>query len=402
MKKLFPYFYIFLFASCSNFNYETDVVPQLVPFDQTNSDLPVVNIVTEQADFDHLLATPEEEIEIAGKFNLYRNQLLVVENQPIEMEVKGSFSLRFTLKSLGIKFDKKYDNADRSLINPRQILEHHNLDKIKAIRLRNSGSDFTNTMLKDLSMTQLAIQANLGLDLAYGEPVLVYINEAFYGLMNLRTEANTNGMVGLYDAKKKDITLAKITTKAFIKKDGDFARIDAFVQAINDQNTAYLKEEIDLQNFIVYMIFESYLGNTDWPHNNARFYAIKDGKFRFILFDLDKVAWLKMDKSPIHIITKQFPKNILSDLFSTLYEDSAFKQAFDKRYLLLMQEGTISYEKFKPIVDRNAALIKSAIPLQVAKHQAPKSSMDWEIELDKMLLLFEERASVVETFIGNK
>lgn len=110
------------------------------------------------------------------------------------MEVKGGFSTRFSLKTLGVKFENKYDNSDRSLINPNKILPHHNLDKIKAIRLRNSGNDFVKTMIKDLSLTQLAINAELNLDLTYGEPVLVYINNEFHGLLNLRTEANSNGM----------------------------------------------------------------------------------------------------------------------------------------------------------------------------------------------------------------
>ena len=87
-------------------------------------------------------------------------------------------------------------------------------------------------MLKDLSVTQLAIKAELDLDLTYGEPALVYINDQFHGLLNLRTEANTNGMASLYDVKKKEVTLAKITTHALIKKDGDFDRIDRFVEAI--------------------------------------------------------------------------------------------------------------------------------------------------------------------------
>ncbi len=64
--------------------------------------------------------------------------------------------------------------------------------------------------------------------------------------MNIRTEANTHGMVGLNGVKKKDITLAKITTREFIKKDGDFERIDRFVQAIEQEDIAYIKEELDL------------------------------------------------------------------------------------------------------------------------------------------------------------
>jgi len=250
--------------------------------------LPIVNIKVDQKAFDKIHEDADEDLEIEGRFNLYRDDELVIENEAVELEIKGNFSTRFLLKTIGVKFEDKYDNRNRSLINPEQILPHHSLDKIKAIRLRNSGNDFEKTMVKDLSITQLAINAGLDLDLTYGEPSLVFINRKFHGLLNIRTEANTNGMAGLYDAKKSEVTLAKITTQEFIKKDGDFARIDALVNAIENENENlnYLKDEIDINNFIDYMIFQSYIGNTDWPHNNARLYAINNEKFRFVLFDL--------------------------------------------------------------------------------------------------------------------
>jgi len=131
-------------------------------------------------------------------------------------------------------------------------------------------------MIKDLSFTQLAINAGLNIDLTYGEPSLVYVNGVFYGLLNIRTESNTHGIAGLNGVSKKDLTMVKVTTHELIKKDGDFERVDALVSAISKKDIPYLKEEIDLASFIEYMIFQSYLANTDWPHNNARFYAVKD------------------------------------------------------------------------------------------------------------------------------
>lgn len=390
---------LLLLSNCSTFEDDFNQFPQLVEFLEVDTHLPIINITADKKDFDNLMNEPDKDIEIQGVFNLFRNGELMVANEVVELEIKGNFSTKYTLKSLGIKFEDKYDNKDRSLIHPPLILPHHNLDEIKAIRLRNSGSDFENTMLKDLSVTQLAIQAELDLDLTYGEPTLVYINEAFYGLMNLRTEANTNGMAGLYGVKKKDITLAKITTQALIKKDGDFDRIDQFVAAIERKDLRYIEQELDLNNFIDYMIFESYIGNTDWPHNNARFYAIKDGPFRFVLFDLDKVAWLKMDKSPLKIIHNPLRSSLLSDLFSTLYEDPSFKQTFWDRYHALLDDGNIGIEPFQTIVEKNATQIREVIPLQIDKHQFPGSLTEWDIELDKLLTLFKERALVVHGFI---
>jgi len=177
MEKLLFLMLVVLCFGCSKFYTDETLLPAEIA-----SNLPVINITVDEHEFDEMYEKTDEEIEIKGKFNLSRNNELLIDNEKVELELKGRFSLRFPLKTLGVKFDDKYDNRDRSLINPATVLPHHSIDKIKAIRLRNSGNDFENTMLKDLSITQLAINAGLDVDLTYGEQVLVYINGEFYGL----------------------------------------------------------------------------------------------------------------------------------------------------------------------------------------------------------------------------
>lgn len=395
MKKISFILVLMMLMSCSKFNEEFE----LLDISEIETELPVIHINVDQDDFDQMIQSYEDDIEITGQFNLFRDGVLLIEKEEVELEVKGNFSTRFSMKTLGIKFEDKYDNRDRSLINPSKILPHHNLDKIKSIRLRNSGNDFEKTMIKDLSITQMAINTELDLDLTYGEPTLVYVNNDFYGLLNLRTEANTHGMAGLNGVKKDDITLAKITTHELIKKDGDFARIDALVQAIEDEDIDYLKSEIDLNNFIDYMVFQSFIGNTDWPHNNARFYAINSGKFRFVMYDLDNAFRLRVNKEPLNIIEdKRFP-NILSDLFFVFYEEENFRNTFWSKYRSLLNSEVVSFDQFKSIVNENAAQIASEIQLQIEKYEAPRTMIEWNMELDKMLNLFEERVQAVQELV---
>ena len=97
--------------------------------------------------------------------------------------------------------------------------------------------------------------------------------------------------------------------KVEAKKDGDFDRIDDLVDAINEKDIDYLRSEIDIDNFIDYMVFESYIANEDWPSNNVRFHAIEDNKFRFVLFDLDVANQSHLNKSPplFHLLRSTCP-----------------------------------------------------------------------------------------------
>jgi len=106
-----------------------------------------------------------------------------------------------------------------------------------------------------------------------------------------------------------------------------------------------------------------------------------------------------MDKAPLKIIENKLTPNILTDLFFALYEDEAFKEAFWERYNFILQSKEIAHDKFKPIVAANAAKIESVLPMQIDLYQSPGSMMQWKIELDKMVQLFEERESVVRGYV---
>lgn len=286
MKYIYSSFiFVFFLVSCSEFEEELKFeVPSYkeVTLENIETELPVINITGNQEDIDKMFQNYEEEIELEAYFDLYRNKELVVEHELIELEVKGGKSASFALKSLGIKFEDSQDNSDRQIINPEKVLPNHSIEKLKSIRLRNSGNDFQDTMLKDASYTELAIELGLDFEMTYYEPSFVFVNEVFYGMLNIRTESNSRGISKLFGKKKKNLTMVKVNSPGEIEiKDGDEARVHRLVEKINVGDVTYLKEEIDLSSFIDYMVFESLISNYDWPNNNVRFYAVEDGKFRF-------------------------------------------------------------------------------------------------------------------------
>ncbi len=403
MKKIVFIFSVIFFFGCSNFEDKYDLDALNLDYNSLSpelmeTDLPVINITVDSDEFQNMFERVEEEIEIDGYFRMYRNQELVIHDEEVEIELKGNFSKQFELKSLGIKFEDKYDNSNRKLINPPVILPHHNLDEIKSIRLRNSGNDFKRTMLKDLSYTQLAIQTGMDLDLTYGEQSIVFVNEKFYGLLNLRTESNAHGVAGLHNSKKSEVTLGKMETQTLIKKDGDFERIDNLVEAVTRKDLDYLKNEIDVDNFIDYVFFQTYISNTDWPQSNAKFYAIEDSKFRFVIFDLDSANRFALERSPILLIDKN-KKNFVSDLFLVLYEDSNFRSQFWERYQYVLSQNLMSKDTFKSFVYSNLEAIKIEMQFNIQKYTLLESKTEWLIAVDRMVQMFEERDDKIEDIV---
>ncbi|GAA4234209.1 hypothetical protein GCM10022291_13120 [Postechiella marina] len=412
MKKKYIYFFLIITltfsVNCSKYREnltENFLNSDAVTISDFNTEFPVINITANQEEFDNMYLNYLDDVEIEANLNLYRNNTLLIEDELVEIEIKGTESATFKLKSLGVKFDDSFDNDDNTLINPEIILQNHSLKKVKAFRLRNSGNDFKETLLKDASYTQLAINAGLNLDLTYHEPAIVFINNAFLGIMNLRSEGNTNGVSRLNNTKKKNITLAKINYPGEVeKKDGDFDRIDNFINAIEEENLEYLKENIDIDNFIDYIIFQTYIANVDWPYNNVRFYAVKDAPFRFVVYDLDWANTRKVKDHPLDFIKKPTKysakdaiKNPITDLFNVLYTDETFKMQFNIRYEELLNNNLLSSEKFNNIVDKNFNTIHQYMPIHIDKYSDINTMIEWYSSIDLLKENFKERENHIKS-----
>ena len=347
--------------------------------------LPALVLRVDEAAFEEMNYRHGEEIELTARVDFYRAGAQVLTGEAAEIEVKGGVSAAYPLKSLGIKFDEAVDNADRQVLDPPVVRARHRLEELRVVRLRNAGNDYYGAQLKDLAYTRLALRAGLDVDPMYGEPCLLYLNDRFYGLMRLRSEGNTRGMAGLNGVKKRDITLAKVSWEKHLEyKDGDTVRLDAFFKAVRWRDTSYLRRHLDIDQFIDYCAFEGFIGNEDWPNNNVRFYAVNDGPFRCVLYDVDLAVYRKPDWPPVDLITYDRFVNPLRDIFLAFYEQPAFRSRFDDRLAELLADPALRPEAFNAEVDRLAGAMRPYMPLQVAAWQDPSGLVAWEIALEEL------------------
>ena len=144
------------------------------------------------------------------------------------------------------------------------------------------------------------------------------------------------------------------------------------------------------------MVFQSYIANVDWPHTNVRFYAIKNSKFRFVLYDLDVANWIKLEEGPLELIDKKIP-NFVSKLFFVLYEDVLFQKQFWNRYQEILETGNLDEEVFEKIVHHNLEKIELVMALQIEKYSFPESMVEWYLETDLLSSMFKRRATTIES-----
>lgn len=369
--------------------------------------IPVIAIEVDTDEFAFMYSNYWDDIEIYGSFIILRNNHSLLEIPHTRFSIKGLTSRAFDMKSLGIRFHDVIDNSNGEVFQTTSLLNHHSVETIEALRLRNSGSDFITalnaTMIKDISYTRLAIHAGLDLDLMYSEQAVVFVNDQFYGLLNLRTESTARGIAALYQIAPSQVTLAKVVHENNVSRvevqNGNYQRINNFLAAIADKNVGFLESQVDMENFIDYIIFNTFTANRDWPFNNVRFFAIDNSKFRFFLFDLDQSNISHLSRDHIELLQRG-AKNAVSDLFFLFYEEEHFRESFYARYKELLSSGVFDPEVFRTITRDHYRNIESVMPLHIEKYGQPRAMAEWYRNIELLNLNYEIRfQNVSETIL---
>lgn len=396
-----------VFSSCTDFREK--LMYEFPPYHLVNpqtieSHLPVVNIEVSQVQYDYMYENFEADINIYGTFSIYRNQELVFEAENTRFGIKGGASRYYDLKSIGIRFEEPQYNEGRNIINSGELLPLHSIDLLESIRLRNSGNDFNisrnATMIKDISYTRMAIEAGLNLDLMYAEQAVVFLNNHFLGVMNLRTESTARGISRKYNTTRDQVSLMKVSPNQeggidIEIQNGRYHKINTFLEAIENQNMNFLLNEVDIPNFIDYIVFNTFIANRDWPDNNVKIFAIGDGLFRFFMFDLDHSNLSHKTREPLSFL-ERVRKNPVSDLFFILYENEEFRTAFYKRYVELLQSGVFHPEIFTEITTHHYKNIENVMPFHIERYRQPAAMAEWYRNIELLNVQFQQRAKYME------
>ena len=390
-------------ASCSEVMIETNhpttgATVQLADLSQA---LPTFHFEVDSLDFADMLARYNEPIELAAHVSLWRGDRLVLNRERAEIKVKGGHSRLQPLKSLGIKLDDKVDNTDASVLQVPALLHGHRLDELRSFRLRNGGGDFTGTMLKDLAYARMVAASDLKVVPYYGEPAAAFVNQEFYGLLNLRTEGNANALSQLLHVPKHELIIAELDgdemsgAEAFDVKHGDervFRTLEAAIAA-NDREAALAL--VDEASFVDFVLTGTMFAVWDWPYKNVRAYSVSGRPIEFCVFDFDEASRLYVSRGVVWHI-EDGPPNPLSDLFRLAMTDDAFETRFWDRRDDLLASGDFQPEVLRAQFQQLAQVVEPVIHQQSKKYGVPTSRAAWLLAVERHIEEYELRYQAFE------
>jgi hypothetical protein len=318
----------------------------------------------------------------------------------VGVKIHGNNTRVYPQKSLSIYAKSKY--GTKSFKNLFSQKPH--IKKSNSFVLRNGGTEWARTLIGD------AVQHTIVKDIpnidyqAYEDSVILFLNGKYWGIHNIREKMNDDYLKDNHHIDKKKLDL--LENHAEVKKGSneEYLALENFVKSHDmkeDSNYNYVVSKIDEDEFINYYIIESFVGNSSTNHNIKYWRIRPDGKWRWMLFDLDR--GFRYDTQ--HVFEYILDPSV-HELFIGMFKNSKFRSKFVSRYYTYMQT-IFTPASTKEVISKIEDIVEPEIDRHFKKW--PKNKRDdsvskdtWRGFMDKMYEFANYRYKKVYRRLGEE
>ncbi len=212
----------------------------------------------------------------------------LVHNGTLGLRMFGGVSRMHPQKSFSLSGREEYGNKhiDYPLFGP------DGQQDFRFLVVRNGGSDWARSYIRDALLTGLLVDASWDLDVQAARPVRVYLNGKYWGLYHLREKINPRFLADRHGIDKDSLSLLEHQSTLKHGTAVDYRQLQQFVTTrdlADPANYARLGELMDIDNFQRLQIAQTYFDNRD-AGGNIRYWRPDgpDQRFRWILYDVDQ------------------------------------------------------------------------------------------------------------------
>lgn len=345
-------------------------------------DLPIIALSTEPDNFfgpAGIYKNPFNNLERPVHVEFYETDGLAL-SFDAGIVIAGNFSQAMPQKSFTIHLRDKYGIEQINY----PLFDGNEVTSFKHILLHTSGQDQNMTKIKD-AFIHRAVRDVLDIDVMDSRPCVVYINGEYWGLYTIREKVNEDYLASHYgvDPDQVDILIWNGAVKAGSSEAYE-ALID-YVETHDLQVQEYYEvvtSQIDVDNYMDWLIVESYFGNTDL--GNIEFWRDQNGgKWRWVLYDMDwalfrgTYKWNNIEQifNPDGMGSEHW---IDTTLHVNLMNNEQFRSEFIERYALYTSTF-FNPTRLLPIYDSMIAEIESEMPRNFARW--PHIWGPWELHV---------------------
>ena len=295
-------------------------------------------------------------------------------DQEVDICATGGWSRNTSDYSFKLKAQDVYEGGN---FFPATFFAQKPFNKNKTLLFRNGGNDRT-CRIKDAALQTIVLESGINVDGQCYRPVQHYINGKYKGVINLREPNNSQFAYANYGYKDEELDSFEMSPDSgYVQKCGDREAFDRLLalskKATDDEAYAEITRLLDVEEYANYMAVELYLGNWDWPQNNVKAFRPRtdDGRFRFVLFDLDGCFSISSPFSTFagkqtytfnellggELNGRQLTKEIeVVTLFLNLLKNASFRRQFTDAFCL-MAGSVFQPERCSAAIDSLTAIV---------------------------------------------
>ncbi|MBN2009516.1 lamin tail domain-containing protein [candidate division KSB1 bacterium] len=291
------------------------------------------------------------------------------------LRLSGQASFEYPQKPLTISVDDRFVDDEMKY----QIFPNRDINSFQDIYFRNSGTpDNRQTLFRDALQHCLVIN-KMDLDCQAYRPAATFINGEYWGIYNLREKINANYLAAHHNVDPNNLDLLEYDFDAEpVVIEGDVEQYNQLLDFLENhdlsvtENYRYIESQIDINEFMNYVITQVYCNNINWPYTNCRWWRERkeNSKWRWILLDLDfgfgtvypgftseySDNALELATSAPGSVTDTYPWSTI--IFRKLLENENFKNEFIQRFASYLNT-IFQPDRVLGIVDSLKAQIKN-------------------------------------------
>ena len=263
-------------------------------------------------------------------------------NQEVDLEICGGYTRAYgggwgddryweARCSFRLKTDRRYEGV-HEISYPVFPSKPHN--KYRCWQIRNGGND-TYARTKDPAIQQMVLRSGFYVDCQDYQPAHVFLNGEYFGMLNIRESNNKHFAYSNYGIDFDDMDQFDLSNAQYNQKVGDnkaWLQLQALARRLAATKSDAIYQQVcdllDIDEYVNYMALECYMGPSDWitnTNNVKGFRSRSDGKFHFVLFDVDSA--FSLPNMLTSLLGTSGGANV-DDLFRNLMAYDPFRRQF--------------------------------------------------------------------------
>ena len=320
------------------------------------------------------------------------------------VRVSGASTSLYSQKPLGIYFRAGYGRS--SIDFP--LFGEGKMKSFRSLTLRNAGQDAPNARIRDAYMSRVC--QGLNLDVAYVQPVVVYINGEYRGLYDLKENMNEDYVASHHGVDRETVEVIRRNGKCIAGSDEQWYKMFKMCAQLDfskDENYEKLKKLVDVECVMDYVIARTYF--YDWDMYNQKYWHTNDNKVKWrpVFYDSDYALYGNNVNGTN--LPRYFDPNGVSsahgfitkmDLFCACNQNKQWRDAFITRYIYAVKYR-FNTDRALRLFDSLVNELKPEIRDQIKRWHMPSSYDKWTSEVSALRNCIAKRPEAALKILRN-